>query len=104
MYQFVDDTMYIRRPNGVKLKCICREEHWYALVLYKRFLTPFRDGIWNRHLVSDGDRGSFPHDPETVGDRDPTVLLLISSHIAITVGILWCYVYDAWPITNGSLL
>ena len=37
MYQFVDDTMYIRRPNGVKLKCICREEHWYASVLYKRF-------------------------------------------------------------------
>jgi hypothetical protein len=25
MYQFVDDTLYRRRPNGVKLKCICRE-------------------------------------------------------------------------------
>ena len=42
--------------------------HWYALVLYKWFLTPFRDGIWNCRLVSVGDRGSFPHDPETVGD------------------------------------
>ena len=26
MYQFVDDTLYRRRPNGVKLKCVCREE------------------------------------------------------------------------------
>ena len=31
-------------------------------------LTPFRDGIWNCHQVSVGDRGSFPHDPETIGD------------------------------------
>ncbi len=26
MYQFVDDTLYRGRPNGVKLKCVCREE------------------------------------------------------------------------------
>ena len=26
MYQFIDDTLYRRRPNGVKLKCICWEE------------------------------------------------------------------------------
>ena len=26
MYQFVDDTLYRRSPNGVKLKCVCREE------------------------------------------------------------------------------
>ena len=78
--------------------------HWYASVLYKRVLTPFCDDIWNRRLVSDGDRGSFPHDPETIGDRDPTVLLLIYARIAIAVGILWCYVYDARPIANGSLL
>ena len=26
MYQFVDDTLYRRRPNGVKLKCVCRED------------------------------------------------------------------------------
>ena len=48
--------------------------------------------------------GSFPHDLETIGDRDPIVLLLLSARIAITVDILWCYVYDARPITNGSLL
>ena len=43
--------------------------HWYNDVLYKRFLTPFRDGIWNRRQVSVCDRVSFPHDPEIVGDR-----------------------------------
>ena len=79
-------------------------QHWCASVLNKRFKTPFRDGIWNCRQVSVGDRGSFPHDPETVGDRAPTVLLLISARIAIAVGILWCYVYDARLITNGSLL
>ena len=42
--------------------------HWYASVLNKWFLTPFRDDIWNRRQVSVGDRGSFPHDPETIGD------------------------------------
>ena len=26
MYQFVDDTLYRKRPNGVKLKCVYREE------------------------------------------------------------------------------
>ena len=34
--------------------------HWYASVLNKRFLTPFRDGIWNRRQVSVGDRGVLP--------------------------------------------
>ena len=43
-------------------------KHWYTSVLNKRFLTPFRDGIWNRRQVSVGDRRSFPLDPETVGD------------------------------------
>jgi len=32
-------------------------------------LTPFRDDILNRRRVSVYDRGSFPHDPETVRDR-----------------------------------
>ena len=32
-------------------------------MLYKRFLTPFRDGIWNRRLVSDDDRGVLPTRP-----------------------------------------
>ena len=35
--------------------------HWY--VLYKRFYTPFRDGIWNRRQVSVGDRGVLPTRP-----------------------------------------
>ena len=26
MYQFVDDTLYRRRPNGGKLNCVCRED------------------------------------------------------------------------------
>ena len=73
-------------------------------MLYKQFLTPFRGGIWYHRLVSVGGRGSFPHNPETVEDRPPIVLLLVSARIAIAVGILWCYVYDARPITNGSLL
>ena len=37
--------------------------HWCASVLNKRFLTPFRDGIWNRRQVSVGDRGVFPTRP-----------------------------------------
>ena len=32
MYQFVDDTLYRRRPNGVKLKCIFQEEGKELLV------------------------------------------------------------------------
>ena len=37
--------------------------HWYTSVLYKRFLTPFRDGVRNRHLVSLGDMGVLPTRP-----------------------------------------
>ena len=37
--------------------------HWYASVLNKRFLTPFRDGIWNCRQVSVGDRGVLPTRP-----------------------------------------
>ena len=33
--------------------------HWYSEVLYKRFLTPFRDGVLNRRQVSDCDRGAL---------------------------------------------
>ena len=35
--------------------------HWYPSVLNKWFLTPFRDVIWNRRLVSDGDRAGPSH-------------------------------------------
>ena len=37
--------------------------HWCALVLNKRFFTPFRDGIWNHRQVSVGDRGVLPTRP-----------------------------------------
>jgi hypothetical protein len=38
-------------------------KHWYSEVLYKRFLTPFHDGVLNRRLVSDCDRGVLPTRP-----------------------------------------
>ena len=72
------------------------ENHWYASVLYKQFLTPFRDGIWNYRLVSDGDRGDPFHTtqkPSGIGSQDAyIVLLLVCARIAIAVGIRWCYV------------
>ena len=37
--------------------------HWCRDLLYKRFLTPFRDGVWNRCQVSVGDRGVLPTRP-----------------------------------------
>ena len=39
------------------------KSHWCTSVLNKRFLTPFRDGIWNRRQVSVGDRGVLPTRP-----------------------------------------
>ena len=47
----------------LKLWCVFNNYHWHASVLYKRFLTPFRDDIWNRRLVSVGDRGVHPTRP-----------------------------------------
>ena len=38
-------------------------KYWYIEVLYKRFLTPFRDGVSNRRQVSVGDRGVLPTRP-----------------------------------------
>jgi len=37
--------------------------HWYNEVLYKEFLTPFRNSMLNRHLVSDCDRRVLPTRP-----------------------------------------
>ena len=34
MYQFVDDALYRRRPNGVKLKCIPQEDRLELLERY----------------------------------------------------------------------
>ena len=45
MYQFVDDTLYRRRPNGVKLKCICREEG-------KELLAEIHKGMCGSHIGS----------------------------------------------------
>ena len=53
-----DSCMYtsMQRWNA----SIFLNQHWYSEVLYKRFLTPFRDGVRNHHLVSDCDRGVLP--------------------------------------------
>src|SRR3954467_6345738 len=45
MYQFVDDALYRKRPNGVKLKCIPREE---GLEL----LAEIHGGICGSHIGS----------------------------------------------------
>ena len=45
MYQFVDDTLYRRRPNGVKLKCACREDG-------KELLAEINRGMCGSHIGS----------------------------------------------------
>ena len=45
LYQFVDDVLYRRRPNGVKLKCIPQEE---GLDL----LAEIHGGICGSHIGS----------------------------------------------------
>src|SRR3989337_3094410 len=45
MYQFVDDTLYRRRPNVVKLKCICWEEG-------KELLAEIHGGMCGSHIGS----------------------------------------------------
>ena len=45
MYQFVDDTLYKRRPNGVKLKCVCREDG-------KELLAEIHRGMCGSHIRS----------------------------------------------------
>src|SRR4051812_15591845 len=45
MYQFIDDVLYRKRPNGVKLKCIPREE---GLEL----LAEIQGGICGSHIGS----------------------------------------------------
>ena len=43
MYQFIDNTLYRRRPNGVKLKSICREEG-------KEMLAEIHKGMCGSHM------------------------------------------------------
>ena len=45
MYQFVDDTLYRRRPNGVKFKCVCQEEG-------KELLAEIHKGMCGSHIGS----------------------------------------------------
>jgi hypothetical protein len=45
MYQFIDDTLYRRRPNGVKLKCICWEGG-------KELLAEIHKGMCGSHIGS----------------------------------------------------
>ena len=45
MYQFVNDVLYRKRPNGVKLKCIPREEGLELLAEIHR-------GICGSHIGS----------------------------------------------------
>ena len=62
-------SMYDDIQHGSRRALGNLNHHWCASVLNKWFLTPFRDGIWNRRQVSVCDRVSFPHDPEIIGDR-----------------------------------
>ena len=45
MYQFVNDTLYRRRTNGVKLKRVCREDG-------KELLAEIHRGICGSHIGS----------------------------------------------------
>ena len=45
MYQFVDDTLYRRRLNSVKLKCIYWEQG-------KELLTEIHKGMCGSHIGS----------------------------------------------------
>ena len=45
MYQFVDSILYRRRLNGVKLKCICREDG-------QKLLVEIHGGICGSHIGS----------------------------------------------------
>ena len=44
MYQFVDDVLYRKRPNGVKLKCIPQEEGLELLAEIHRGICGSRIG------------------------------------------------------------
>ena len=63
-------VLNFKQRGGENLKMLGIGFHWYASVLYKRFLTPFRDDIWNHRQVSVGDRGGdLPTRPRNRRDR-----------------------------------
>jgi hypothetical protein len=45
MYQFVDNILLRKRPNGVKLKCICQEDG-------HKLLVEIHDGMCGFHIGS----------------------------------------------------
>ena len=45
VYQFVDETLYRRRPNGVKLKYVCQEDG-------KELLAEIHRGMCGSHIGS----------------------------------------------------
>ena len=58
MYQFVDDVLYRKRPNGVKLKCIPREEGLELLAEIHRGICGSHIG--SRALVGKVSSGPLP--------------------------------------------
>ena len=56
MYQFVDDVLYRKRPNDVKLKCIPREEGLGLLV-------EIHGGICGSHIGSRALAGKVSSGP-----------------------------------------
>ena len=80
----------------------------YQCVVTKRKSDP----TMVRHLYSNNRTGQFlfqeDHNYKTVSDistiPNASSLQIVRARIAIAVGILWCYVYDARPITNSSRL
>ena len=58
------------------LAFICTKYHWYMSVLYKRFLTLYTMAFGTVAKWVWAIGRSFPHDPETVGDREPWCIQL----------------------------
>ena len=45
MYKFIDNILYKKRPNGVKLKCVYREDG-------QRLLEEMHEGMCGSHIGS----------------------------------------------------
>ena len=57
MYRFVDDTLYIRRPNSVRLKCIPQEDGLELLAEIHGGMCGSH--IWSRALAGKAFRQGF---------------------------------------------
>ena len=60
LYQFVNDVLYRRRPNGVKLKCIPREE---GLELLRRYTEAYVAPIKGRGPLLERRSGKVSSGP-----------------------------------------